>query len=201
MDKYFPGVSFNPADIVKTWSSPSKWRWFGDGDIPGGGWRNPFANIGLPAAAYDTTLGGARAALDGAKATVENPVTQAFFEGFSPEVNPGMRFLDKMFDKEYGITGATRDAFKDMAAALNSGDESGGQRTSKPPDGPNMSDAAAKTMSDYGKKLLELLRDPKYAPMIAAPLLGLGAYGIYDSFRNKKRGKRPKFYDENAREF
>lgn len=71
----------------------------------------------------------------------------------------------------------------------------------KPPAAPSFWDSITQTATDTGKKLQGLMTDRRYAPLIALPALGLGAYGLYDLLRDKKRRKRPKFYDENAREF
>lgn len=115
------------------------------------------------------------------------------------------KFIDTATEPNLGekaLSTAVSDVGKDIGAAASSAVSGGGKtQASSPPPASSFWDSITQTATDTGKKFQELMTDRRYAPLIALPALGLGAYGLYDLLRDKKRRKRPKFYDENAREF
>lgn len=127
------------------------------------------------------------------------------FVNTATEPNHGSAALSTAFtDLARDAGGSTANVFEAAADGFlgeSSNNTNSKSTTSPPVPPPSFWDAAKQTAKDTGKKFQELMTDRRYAPLIALPALGLGAYGLYDLLRDKKRRKRPKFYDENAREF
>lgn len=122
-------------------------------------------------------------------------VMEGFRNGFRSKVNPVVRFVDEATDPNIGLSGATSNAVASAQKSL--GLEK--QPPQPPPPPPRPATAVAK---DYFGGLKGWAgKNQMLALGLALGLGGLGAYGLYDLLRSRRRRNRPRYYDYDAREF
>lgn len=124
--------------------------------------------------------------------------------------HPYLKFIDKLTDPNVGAKGLWRqnvsepiqknvvDPLKNGLNAFAGHDSSAaGDAASAPSTTP-----ATTALQNYGSGLKGwAMANKPLATALALGLGGLGAYGLYDLIRARRRRNRPRYYDYDAREF